>query len=235
MRMDTKRILERNLKEVLHNIRRVAKRCHRNPEEIKLVVVTKGQSLGTMSMVKNLGYVDFGESYVREFLSKVDHIRSVNWHFIGRFYRKQTKRIVGISKYIHSIPSLGHLEKVDRVAASKGITQKVFLQVNVLGEARKQGFSPDGLLSLCENCDFSDFPFTSIEGLMTIAPLTSDEGLIRRCFRNLRGFRDKINEMNTDFQLKDLSIGMSNDYVIAIEEGATILRIGTAIFRHGIE
>lgn len=230
--MDTKRTLKRNLKEVLHNIRAAAQRCHRNPEKIKLVIVTKGQSIEIISLVKNLGYVDFGESRVGELLSKVDHVHSVNWHFIGRFFRKQAKRIVGISEYIHSIPSLEHLEKVDCVAASKGIRQKVFLQVNVLGEAGKQGFSPDGLLFLCENRDLSDFPFTSIVGLMTIAPLTFDEGLIRKCFRNLRGFRDKISEMDTNFQLKDLSMGMSNDYVIAIEEGSTILRIGSAIFQH---
>lgn len=230
--METRRILEENLRGVLHNIREAAQRCHRDPEKIELVIATKDQPIETISIVKSMGYIDFGESYVKEFLSKVDRIPGVNWHFIGRFHPKKAGEIVGNTKYIHSIPSMKHLRKVDHEAKSKGIVQNVLLQVNVSGERTKQGFSPNGLLSLCENHRFSHFPYISFEGLMTIAPKTSDRTTIGRCFGDLRKLRDRINETGNDFHLRELSMGMSNDYTIAVQEGATILRIGSAIFRN---
>ena len=219
-----------SLKEVRKRIEYHCQMSGREPGSVKLIVVTKTHPPGTIRKLTELGVLDIGESYVDEFKKKyADHDdRDIRWHFIGHLARKNTPKVVGKAEFIHSVASLRLARKIDLTAGRNGITQKVLLQVNTSEEGTKQGFSADDVmgpelideLALLENIQ--------IKGLMTMAPYMDDENILRSCFGTLRETLGRIREV-TGWELSELSMGMTNDYGIAIEEGATMIRIGTAI------
>jgi pyridoxal phosphate enzyme (YggS family) len=223
--------IEDNLRSLGQSIISTARKCGRDPKQIRLIVVTKGQSSDIVEFIRNLGYADLGESYMKEFLRKTQKIGNVNWHYIGRFNRSQVNDLVGASEYIHSISSDESLKEVADSARMKAVVQKILLQANISAEPAKQGFSPEHLSSLFQRIDIKDHPSISIVGLMTIAPLSADSERIRKCFKDLRSLKEQLNERYS-LNMEHLSMGMTNDYKIAIEEGATFLRIGRGAFRN---
>lgn len=200
----------------------LARRHGRDPAEISLLAVSKGYSWPQVEASYQVGARDFGESRLQEATVKISAApQDIRWHLVGTLQRKKVPKAVGMFSLIHSVdtPELAH--KIALAAEERDTPQSILLQVNTSGEESKQGLSPDAwrkeVASVLENS------FLRVEGLMTMAPLTEDETVIRRCFSQLRDFRDELG-------LGHLSMGMSQDYRLAIAEGATIIRIGTALF-----
>jgi pyridoxal phosphate enzyme (YggS family) len=200
----------------------------RAPAEILIVAVTKTHGIDAIRAALAAGLCDFGENRVQEFLGKYGLFPTANWHFIGTLQSNKVKDVVGRATLIHSIDSIKLLAEVDRRAGAAGVAQSVLLEVNVSGEASKHGFhTPDVREALIEA---SRMPNVVVRGLMTMAPLGRPEDA-RWVFRELRELRDSLREMPLNgVELVELSMGMSNDFRVAVEEGATIVRVGGAIF-----
>lgn len=218
-----------NLEAIHDNINAAAERVERDHMEIMLLPVTKKRSEDEIRALMSLGPDEFGESYTEEIVRRFPVFPEVKWHYIGHLHRKHTNKIVGNVVMIHSVANERLLRKVDFTAGQKELEQKVLLEVNVSGEDVKQGFTPSVVQDLYKNGIFSELPNIQVVGLMTMAPFVTDEAVIRPVFRGLRELLEKLN-VEYDAGLKELSMGMTNDYEIAVEEGATIVRIGTAIF-----
>lgn len=213
---------------VFDKIRQAAARAKRPIESITLVAVTKHRNVGEITPLYQLGCRDFGESRVQEALPKIERMPSdVRWHFIGPLQKNKVIKVIGNFHLIHSVDSPELAEKIASISTQQQITTPVLLQVNTSGEETKQGLSPDDWRSCVE--PFFNKPGLVIQGLMTMAPLTEDVSLIRATFANLRFLRDEWIR-KYDVPLPHLSMGMSHDFEIAIEEGATLIRIGTALF-----
>ena len=204
--------------------------CKRNPAEIRLVVVSKGQSWERAACIYQEGCRDFGENKLQEALPKIETAPvDCRWHFIGTLQKNKVKKVVGAFALIHSVDSLELAKKISEVAVEKNERAAILLQANTSGEKSKHGMSADECLR--EFGDIQSLPGLDVQGLMTIAPLIEDEGVIRDAFRNLRILRDTIvGEYHPLNGLPHLSMGMSHDFRLAIAEGATILRIGTKIW-----
>lgn len=200
----------------------------RDVREITVVAVTKTVGLDAVGAALNAGILDFGENRVQEFLGKYGLFPQARWHFIGTLQTNKVKDVVGRAHLIHSVDSMRLLREIDHRAGISGIVQPVLIQVNVSGEESKHGFTPlevhDALVEV------AGLPNVSVRGLMTMAPF-GDLERARDVFRTLRELRDSLRELRLDgVSLDELSMGMTNDYSVAIEEGATIVRIGRALF-----
>lgn len=214
--------MRERLQKVQEKIKRACIRAGRDPAEVRLVLVTKNVSVQAMREAFDRGMHDFGENRVQEFLEKKPKLPSeIHWHFVGHLQKNKVKNLVGEITLLHSLDRIDLAVEVQRRAEFRGCTVEALLQVNTTGEAAKSGFSPQEVERVLK--ELKKFPRIRIRGLMTIGPLAEDTEKIRQSFRTLRLLRD-------DFGLQELSMGMSSDFQIAIEEGATILRIGTAIF-----
>lgn len=221
-------MIAENLK---HLRERIAAKCaefKRNSQEIKLVAVSKFFGLDAINEAIRLGISDFGENRAQELRDKYELIGDkVNWHFIGTLQRNKVKYAVKAASYIHSVDSATLADEINIQAQKLNKVQKILLEVKTSSEESKSGLTTESeLLNLLKHC--STLPNVQIVGLMTMAAYTDDTEIIRKSFIELRNLRDKINQ--NGFDLKELSMGMTNDYEIAIEEGATMLRIGSAIF-----
>lgn len=200
----------------------------RDPSEVTIVAVTKTVGLDDIRQAADAGIRDFGENRVQEFLGKYGLFPGVHWHFIGSLQTNKVKDVVGRAALIHSVDSVRLLDEVSRRAEAAGIVQDVLLQVNVSGEGSKHGFSPDEMPDVL--ADAGREPSVRVRGLMTMAPFVRPED-VRWVFRDLRELRDSLRAGAPDgVELDELSMGMTNDYRIAVEEGATIVRVGRAIF-----
>lgn len=200
----------------------------RSADEITIVAVTKNVGVPEVRKAITAGCTDFGENRVQEFLGKYGLFPDVRWHFIGSLQSNKVKDVVGRAYLIHSIDSLKLLERVNVVAETKGVVQRVLLQVNVSHEASKHGFQPDDAEEALRAA--SAMHGVDVCGLMTIAPFARAES-VRWVFRGLAELFATFNAMRFNgVELSELSMGMTNDFVVAIEEGATIIRVGTAIF-----
>jgi len=200
----------------------------RNPDDITIVVVTKHVGVVEVRQAISAGCVDFGENRVQEFLGKHGLFPDVNWHFIGTLQTNKVKDVVGRACLIHSVDSLRLLEHIDRVAATHGIVQDVLFQVNASGEASKHGMTAEEAEEALRAS--LELPAVRVTGLMTMAPYARPED-IRWVFRDTARLFASLAAMRfNDVELRDLSMGMTNDYRVAIEEGSTIVRIGRAIF-----
>ena len=199
-----------------------------------LVIVTKTQPMDTVRILFEAGFRDFGENRADPFIRRQGDLPDARWHFIGHLSRKNVARVVGRAELIHSVDSEPLLEKIRRSCeAAEVIGQRVLLQVNTSGEEAKQGFTPDGLRSFAAEFHPSAYPRVSVEGLMTMAPYTRDESVLRDTFSSLRRLRDEVNQHLTRLGYPcwtHLSMGMSNDYRVALREGATMVRLGTVLF-----
>lgn len=210
-------------RHVLESIQEIAVKCGRDPKEITLVAVTKGHSLEHVMPAYEAGCRDFGENRLLEVLEKISKTPDdLRWHLIGTLQKKKVPKAVGTFALIHSVDTFALAQKISQYSERSGVETPILLQVNTSGEEAKHGLSPEDWKHVYE--DVIKLPGISVHGLMTMAPLIEDKSRIRDCFSRLRELRDEL-------QLtRHLSMGMTNDYPIAIAEGATILRIGTAIF-----
>jgi hypothetical protein len=195
---------------------------------VTIVAVTKGFGQDAVEAAVDAGVTDLGENRVQEALGKVDTAagRRATWHLIGHLQRNKAKHVPGVFALVHSLDSIALADELDRRAAAHGARQRVLLQVNVAGETQKNGCAPGEAAVVARHA--AALPHLALEGLMTIAPFTDDEDVQRRTFRGLRVLRDALQEEG--LWLATLSMGMSADYGIAVEEGATVIRLGTVLF-----
>uniref|UniRef100_A0A7V4KF86 Pyridoxal phosphate homeostasis protein n=1 Tax=Fervidobacterium pennivorans TaxID=93466 RepID=A0A7V4KF86_FERPE len=225
--MITEEELRKNYDTVLNNIRIHAEKVGRSCNEIKLVAVTKTQPIEVLNLALSVGIKVFGENYAQELRDKAKVLQNlgVEWHFIGRIQTNKVKYIVPVAKLIHSVYRLEELEEIDKVAKKLDKTQLVLLEVNVSGEGTKAGLQAEQVRNFLIQA--SKYTNVKIVGLMTMAPYIEPE-MTRPYFKKLKALRD---ELKSDFpDVVELSMGMTNDYTVAVEEGSTIVRIGTALF-----
>lgn len=193
-----------------------------------VVAVTKTVPYEVLFHLKELGIKDVGENYVQEMLQKTPFLPDLNWHFIGSLQKNKVKYIVGNVKLIHSLDSLSLAEEINKRAAKKGIVQPVLIQINQ-GEETKGGVSVGNTENLI--MQLNNLPNLLVKGFMAMPPFKIDPEQVRPFFREIQELKDYVNSKGLYKEpLTELSMGMSGDYWIAVEEGATILRIGTALF-----
>ncbi len=221
------------VRRVFDTISRTAQGVGRNPGSVRLIAVTKTVTIDKIQQALEAGVRCIGENRLQEALPKVAALGAqwgeLRWHFIGKIQRRKIKTLVGMFDMIQSVESLKLASDIDRHAESAGIEQKVLLEVNVAGEASKAGFSPADLEAVVPALD--RLPHLRVEGLMAIPPFDADPEASRPYFRKLRYLADTLSRMPLErVCMKELSMGMSRDYEIAIQEGATMVRVGTAIF-----
>ncbi len=226
--------IKNNLNKVYKKIEKAAVKVGRDPNEVTIVAVTKNIDLDGIKPVVKEGLVDLGENRVQEMLLKQPHFNSeVHWHLIGHLQRNKVKSVVGKVKLIHSVDSWRLAEEISGRSEEKGFVSDVLIQVNVSGEKSKYGVSTEEVFDFIETC--SGLTGLSVRGLMTMAPMVKNPEQVRPVFRELRDIRDRLRQRIPGIPLNHLSMGMTNDYQIAVEEGADLLRIGTAIFSTGID
>ncbi|MDZ4180510.1 MAG: YggS family pyridoxal phosphate-dependent enzyme [Coriobacteriia bacterium] len=196
--------------------------------DISIVAVTKHVGIPEIRRAISAGMTDFGENRVQEFLGKWGLFPDVRWHFIGTLQTNKVKDVVGRAFLIHSVDSLRLLDMIDRKASEQGVIQPVLLQVNVSGELSKHGFVPAEVADVL--LEAQRMENVEVRGFMTMAPFGRPVDS-RWVFRDLRELRDSLAATRPDaVELHELSMGMTNDYRFAVEEGSTIVRVGTAIF-----
>jgi pyridoxal phosphate enzyme (YggS family) len=212
--------------QIKQQINETCLKVNRNPEEVKVIGVTKYVSTDRAGEALEAGIINLGENRDEGLLKKWEVLRDKpTWHYIGTLQTRKVKNIINIVEYIHSLDRISLAEEINKRAGHK---IKCLVQVNVSGEESKHGLSPEEALVFIES--LRKFENISVEGLMTMAPLTNDENQIRVCFRKLRELRNQVQALELDYApCTELSMGMSNDYAIAIEEGSTMVRIGTAL------
>ncbi len=218
-----------NLDSVRKRIEAACERPGRNPAEIMLVAVTKTVLPEQMNEAIEAGVTQIGENRVREAWEKYPHVRPVTWHLVGHLQTNKVKRALQLFEWIHSVDSFHLAEKIEHESAKFERTIPILLEVKTSPEPTKFGVPVGETLEFVKK--ISAFGHIQIEGLMTIAPFTDEEAPIRKSFKTLRELRDHIAKAKIPgVRMNHLSMGMSHDFEIAIEEGATIVRIGTAIF-----
>lgn len=221
--------IEENLRRVRERIERAAVRAGRDPSGVGLVVVSKGRTLAEIREVLAAGHRILGENRAQELREKMSTIpEEVEWHFVGHLQTNKVNMVVGKVRLIHSLDSLRLAEAVSSRACRLGTVQEVLLQVNVSGEPSKFGVAPEEARELLER--LSVLPGLRVRGLMTIAPLRAEGEAARPYFRRLRELRDELREAFPGVDLDCLSMGMTQDYEVAVEEGADLVRVGTAVF-----
>lgn len=206
------------LAEVRGQIDEACRRAGRAPASVTLVAVSKTRTVEECRAAVALGQLELGENYAQELRDKAPSVPGARWHYIGPLQRNKVKYVVGVAELVHTIDSPSLLDAVAARAAQKGLVQPCLIQVNVAGEAQKSGCAPSVLPTLVD--EFAARPSVRLDGLMLIPPLSGDP---RPHFAALRALAER-------YRLATLSMGMSADYELAIAEGATIVRVGTAIF-----
>jgi hypothetical protein len=218
----------RNLESVRERIEHAASRTGRDPREVTLVAVSKGRSLEMIHEAAQAGQRVFGENRAQELRDKIDRLAvDLEWHFIGHLQRNKVNMVIGKAALVHSVDSRRLLEAVASRAEELEIVQDILLQVNVSGEESKYGMEEESMEGMLEAA--LALPAVRVRGLMTIAPLEAEEKT-RPCFRRLRELRDVLARDFSPLDLGILSMGMTQDFEVALEEGANMVRIGTAIF-----
>lgn len=215
------------LEKVRAQISEAAGRAGRQASEVEIVAVTKTQTVEAIREAMRAGLHVFGENKVQEAGRKISELERGSWRLIGHLQTNKAKVAVQLFDSIDSVDRLELAEEIDRRAEPIGKTQNVLLQVNVAGESSKFGCTPEAARSLAEA--INNLPRLTLCGLMTIAPFSEEPEKSRPHFARLRELRDEL-ERETGLQLPELSMGMSGDFVVAVEEGATSVRIGTALF-----
>ncbi len=222
--------LAANIAKVRVTITEAAQRAERNVDEITLVAVSKTKPVEMVKIAYNLGVTDFGENRVQDALPKIAefHPAGLHWHMIGHVQSNKVSKIVGQFDSIQSVDSLHLAQLLNRHAEELSIRLPVLLQVNVSGEESKEGMALVDAPEMARQ--IVALPHLEVQGLMTIAPLVKDAEEVRPVFRELRTLRDRLRDELPQCAWQQLSMGMTDDYLVAIEEGATIVRIGRAIF-----
>ena len=220
--------LAENLENVLAQIAQPAVKAGRTEADIELVAITKTHPAAKVREAIEAGQTLFGESRVQEGRAKIPELPSnIRWHFVGHLQKNKIRHALSLFELFHSVDSLALAQEMNRIAADEGMHPRVLLEVNVAGEGSKFGFPPDKLREQME--ELLAVQRLSVLGLMSIPPLADKAEASRKYFVQLREVRDRL---QTEFRvdLPQLSMGMTQDYSVAVEEGATLVRVGTAIF-----
>ena len=216
------------LEEVWAEIKQAAAKSGRNLQEIELIAVSKAHDIEKIREAIAGGQLLFGENKIQEARTKIPLLPShLRWHFIGHLQKNKIRHALPLFELIHSIDSVDLADQVERIGKEDGLFPRVLLQVNAAGEGSKFGFKPEALMESMEH--LLELQRLSIEGLMTIPPLAADAEKSRPHFARLRSLRTEL-EQRFHLKLPHLSMGMSDDFAVAVEEGATLVRIGTRIF-----
>ena len=223
-------MLTENLQDVELKIQEACKKANRSREDITLIAVSKTKPISMLKEVYNLGVRDFGENKVQELNEKYTQMPDdMNWHLIGHLQTNKVKQIIGKATLIHSVDSIRLAEVIEKEAAKKDVIVNILIEVNVAEEESKFGLKLNEVIPVIEM--IATFPHIRIKGLMTIAPFVENPEENRSIFSRLQKLSVDIASKNIDNVSVDiLSMGMTNDYQVAIEEGATMVRVGTGIF-----
>ncbi|MGE8204162.1 YggS family pyridoxal phosphate-dependent enzyme [Heyndrickxia sp. NPDC080065] len=215
-----------NLSIIKENIEAACKKSDRNPSDIQIIAVTKYVTAERAEEALEAGVIHLGENRDEGLIEKWNSLNNrAIWHFIGSLQTRKVKNIIDKVTYIHSLDRLSLAEEINKRADKPVLC---FVQVNVSGEQSKHGINPEDVLNFIHN--LKDYKNIKVIGLMTMAPLTEDEEIIRQSFRGLKELQMTVKALQLDYApCHELSMGMSNDYTIAIEEGATFVRIGTSL------
>ena len=231
--------IKNNLTKVWERIAQAAKRSGRDPESIQLVAVSKTVPTEKIIEAVDAGITDIGENRVQEAVQKHQAIykdaatsllcQPVKWHLVGHLQRNKVKQALELFDMIHSVDSVRLMDAIEKRAAQMGKVVDALVEVNTSAEETKYGIKPEEIVDFMERA--SQYDNLRIRGLMTIGLFTEDPEAVRLCFQQLRTLRDKVANLNLPhIEMKYLSMGMTTDFEVAIEEGANIVRIGTAIF-----
>ncbi len=223
-------MLKENYYDVKENILKACKNANRDPKDVTLIAVSKTKPVENIEEIYNLGQREFGENKVQELTGKIEVLpNDIKWHLIGHLQHNKVKYIIGKTKLIHSVDSEKLALTISKEAQKNNVTVDVLIEVNVAEEESKFGIKTNEALELTEK--ISKLPGIHICGLMTIAPFVENPEENRWVFRKLKELSvDIVNKNIDNVSMSVLSMGMTNDYMIAIEEGATHVRVGTAIF-----
>ncbi len=223
-------MLKDNLINVQSKINEACKRVNRDTDEVVLIAVSKTKPLSDIEELIGYGTTEFGENKVQELVDKYENVsKPVNWHLIGHLQTNKVKYIVDKACLIHSVDSLKLAREIEKEACKKDVIANILVQVNVANEETKFGLDSSEVINLVE--DISKLAHIKIKGLMTIAPFVENPEDNRGYFRELKQLSLDIKSKNIDnVDMSILSMGMTNDYEVAIEEGATMVRVGTGIF-----
>ena len=217
-----------NLERVRSQIANAAKKSGRLLDDIELVAISKTHDAGKVRTAYEAGQTLFGESKVQEARAKIPELPSaIRWHFVGHLQKNKIRQALPLFELFHGIDDVDLAREMNRIAEEQGMHPRILLEVNVAGEGSKFGFKPHNLRAEMEA--LLSLTRLSILGLMCIPPLAEEAEASRRFFVDLRENRDAL-EKEFDMKLPHLSMGMTNDFVVAVEEGATLVRVGTAIF-----
>lgn len=218
--------VESNLQIITEKIAKACEKVGRDPEEVAIIAVTKYVTIERAQEALKAGIIHLGENRDQELLKKYEVLGNQPiWHFIGTLQTRKVKKIIDKVDYIHSLDRLSLAEEIHKRANRK---IPCFVQVNVSGEESKHGLPPEEVLPFIQQ--LAMYSNIEIVGLMTMAPYIKDEQILRNCFRSLKQLQDEIQNLKLPYApCTELSMGMSNDYEIAVEEGATFVRIGTSL------
>ncbi len=219
----------KNIRDIEERITKACERSGRKREDVTLIAVSKTFPAEIVKQAYDAGLRIFGENRPQELRDKSQVLpQDIQWHFIGHLQTNKIKYVLPVARLIHSVDSLHLAQALSEFAGKKNLTVPILLEVNTSGEQTKFGFKPDEVLRAFEHID--RLPNLQLHGLMTIGPLTDDVQRIRQSFRQLRALQNDLRKQWGEQKTAILSMGMSGDFEIAIEEGSTHIRVGTAIF-----
>lgn len=227
--MDTERI-HSNLENVRSRLAEALDRAGRAPDSCRLLAVTKNRTVDQVEALARAGQRELGENRVQEAASKIPAVKAdARWHLVGHLQRNKVKKALSLFEVVHSVDSVRLLDALGRAAGAASREIEIFLEVNVSGEESKYGFRSDDVGEACRRA--REYPALKLRGLMTMAPFVDDPETVRPVFRDLQRLRDRLNDSGACAEpLTELSMGMTQDFEVAAEEGATWVRVGTALF-----
>ncbi len=222
--------VQENYRAVEARVEAACRRAGRDRQDVTLIAVSKTKPVEMIRDLMELGVTDFGENHAQELVTKTEEIDSpLHWHFIGHLQRNKVKYVVGRACLIHSVSSLRLAREIEKECEKKGVEMPVLIEVNIAEEESKSGISAEEAVTLVKQT--AELPHLQVRGLMAIAPPVEDPEENRIYFRQMRELRDEIAKMGLPgVDMQELSMGMTGDFETAIEEGATMVRVGTAIF-----
>jgi pyridoxal phosphate enzyme (YggS family) len=221
-------MLAARLLDIEQRMLRACERSGRSRADVTLVAVTKTQPADRINEVLDAGLTDIGENRIQEYLEKHDQLRPHRFHMIGHLQRNKVKYVLGRAVLVHSVDSAALADEIERLAHRSGRACDVLIEVNSSGEESKFGVEPETAAALADH--IMRLPHVNLRGLMTVAEYVEQPETLRPVFRMMRDLRDTLTRTYPGENVSELSMGMTNDFEIAIEEGATLVRIGSAIF-----
>ena len=223
-------MLAENIKTVEKNIKEACARANRSASDVTLIAVSKTKPVDMLCEVYDTGMREFGENYVQELVEKIDRLpKDIHWHMIGHLQKNKVRQVIDKAVLIHSVDTVGLAEQIEKEAVKRDLDVSILLEVNVAGEESKFGFAPEEVEEAAR--EIAKYPHVHIQGLMTIAPFVENSEENRGVFKKLYELYVDMKRKNIDnVTMNVLSMGMTGDYQTAIEEGATMVRVGTGIF-----